>query len=274
MTSSKMMTRQELLELAALDAFGLLDVYEAEIYTRSFHDAPAGVQDEIIELQAELISDQSLLPDDEPALELRQRVLEAVARAIEAESVHLHPLATIGRKPSGFGDVIGQIPLGRSGQFWRAAAFVLAGVVVVMAFFWSEATRHGNTISRLALTRDTSAELKKLIDPTFEDFLGNPNCQWVHLKADAFGQPGQVAVLVNHETREALMLALGLPDINGPYMLSVKDAEGTGTSWLGEFSSNGSVASLPLHGIDPVRLTSAILLLTGSDSKVLFSGSA
>ena len=37
------MTREELLELSALDALGLLEEYEAALFTRSFHHAPAAV---------------------------------------------------------------------------------------------------------------------------------------------------------------------------------------------------------------------------------------
>ncbi|UCD74436.1 MAG: hypothetical protein JSV91_11670 [Phycisphaerales bacterium] len=268
MTSSKLMTRQELMELAALDAFGLLDEYEAALYTRSFHDAPAGVQDEIIELQAELISDESLLPDSQPSPELRQRVLEAVAKAIEAETAHLNPLASIGRQRNAVGDIIGQIPLGRSGQFWRAAAFVLAGAVVVISFFWSEATRHGQTIAQLALIKATSAELKEMIGPTWEDFVGNPNCRWIELRPLDSRQPGMIAVLVNEETNEAFMLAMGLPEDAKPYTLSMQ--QGGETTDLGEIRSDGLVAARRLDGIDPVKLASAVLLVTGNNGKVLF----
>ena len=66
MTSPEPMTRKELLELAALDVLGLLDEYEAAYYTRSFHHAPATVQDEIKRIQAEVASDESLLPGEEP----------------------------------------------------------------------------------------------------------------------------------------------------------------------------------------------------------------
>ena len=82
MTSPEPMTRQELLELAALDALGLLDRYEAALYTRSFHHASAPVQDEIVRLQAEIASDESLLPLDKPEGSLRERVLRKVAEAI------------------------------------------------------------------------------------------------------------------------------------------------------------------------------------------------
>jgi hypothetical protein len=92
------MTQRELLELAALDALGLLDDFEAAIYTRSYHDAPATVQDEIRRLQAEIATDQRLLPGDEPDPGLRERVLKTVAQAIERDESRLAPLATIGRR--------------------------------------------------------------------------------------------------------------------------------------------------------------------------------
>ncbi len=56
------MTREELIELAALDALGLLDEYESALFTRSFHHAPAAVQKEIKDLQAAVTADPSLLP--------------------------------------------------------------------------------------------------------------------------------------------------------------------------------------------------------------------
>ena len=92
MTTPSPMTREELLELAALDAFGLLDDYEAALFTRSFHHAPVAVQDEIKELQASFASDPVFVPDVQPATDLRHRVLDRVSKAIETESVELAPL--------------------------------------------------------------------------------------------------------------------------------------------------------------------------------------
>ena len=79
----ELMTREQLLELAALDALGLLDEYEAALYNRSFHDAPAAVQEEIQRLQALVANDETLRVDEEPDPSLRARVLTAVAKAIE-----------------------------------------------------------------------------------------------------------------------------------------------------------------------------------------------
>src|SRR5512145_2816558 len=119
MTSPNPMTREELLETAALDAFGLLDEYEASLYTRSFHHAPAAVQDEIINLQAQLVSDETFIPNDLPNPALRQRVLDAVSDAIDLEAPQLEPLATIGRTRPAIAERAGRLSLGASGQFWR-----------------------------------------------------------------------------------------------------------------------------------------------------------
>ena len=83
MTSVEPMTQRQLLELASLDALGLLDDIESTAYTRSFHHAPATVQDEVLRLQAEIASEHLLLPGEEPDPQLRERVLRAVADAIE-----------------------------------------------------------------------------------------------------------------------------------------------------------------------------------------------
>ncbi|MCP4007434.1 MAG: hypothetical protein GY725_24900 [bacterium] len=98
MTSPTPMAREDLLELAPLDALGMLDDYESALFTRSFHHAPAAVQDEIKELQAKVASNPVLLPKIEPPARLRERVLMRVDRAIEEGGAELRPLATIGRR--------------------------------------------------------------------------------------------------------------------------------------------------------------------------------
>jgi hypothetical protein len=178
------MTQRELLELAALDALGLLDEFEAAYYTRSFHDAPATVQDEIKRIQAELTADQRLLPGDEPDPGLRERVLKAVAQAIERDESRLAPLATIGRRRTGEHRRGGRFHLRASGQFWRAACFVVAGVAVVFALFWVQAQNYVNALSEIAYIDDTECVLEDLIGPTFKDYLFDPETTLVRLMPD------------------------------------------------------------------------------------------
>ncbi|MHC4609557.1 MAG: hypothetical protein ACYS7M_04340, partial [Planctomycetota bacterium] len=187
MTSSEPMTQRELLELAALDTLGLLDEFEAAYYTRSYHDAPATVQDEIKRLQAEVAADQRLLPGEEPDPALRERVLKAVAQAIESDESRLAPLATIGRRRAGGSRGERGFHLRVSGQFWRAACFVMAGVAVVFALFWFQAQNYVNALSEIAYIDDTEGVLEDLMGPTFKDYLFDPDTNFVRLLPN---QPG------------------------------------------------------------------------------------
>ncbi|MHC4809286.1 MAG: hypothetical protein ACYTEV_02840 [Planctomycetota bacterium] len=152
------MTRDELLELAPLDALGLLDEYDALLFSRGFHAAPESVQAEIRELQAAVAADETLLPDVTPPASLSGRVLAAVRSEVEASS-DLAPLATIGRRRSATAAAAAAATLDRPGMVqrptahggpirprrrlvdslanhgWRAAAFALAAAVVVAMYF-------------------------------------------------------------------------------------------------------------------------------------------
>ena len=96
MKSPELLRREELLELAALDAMGQLDEFEADHYTRSFHAAPASVQEEIRRLQAEIATDEAFLSDEEMPADLKARVMGAVTAAIDEEAAALRPIASIG----------------------------------------------------------------------------------------------------------------------------------------------------------------------------------
>ncbi len=143
------MTRDELLELAPLDALGLLDEYDALLFSRGFHAATESVRAEIRDLQAAVAADETLLPDVMLPASLGDRVLAAVRSEAEASS-DLAPLATIGRRRSASAAVTldrpSMAPTGPirprrrlvntlTGHGWRAAAFALAAAVVVAMYF-------------------------------------------------------------------------------------------------------------------------------------------
>ena len=212
MSSPNPMTREELIESAALDAYGLLDEYESALYTRSFHHAPAAVQDEIIHMQADFVSDEHVLPDVNPDPALRERVLEAVAGAIEQETAELEPLATIGRPRRNEAEVAGVIHNGNGARFWRAAAFVLVSALVVAAYFDVEANRQNRQITIGFLYRLTNDQLEKEIGPPIKDFIFNPAAKWKNLKAIGSANASVHATLVYSEDSDTALLVLeGLP---------------------------------------------------------------
>lgn len=256
MTSPTIMNREQLLELAALDAYGLLDEFEAELYTRSFHHAPAAVQDEIIRFQSELAADPTLLPQEEPPAELRQRVLQAVSRAIERQHSELAPLATIGRRRETSDNYVDSRYVFRPAALWRAAAFILAGAVAVMAYFWSQSNEYARDLARLALSNLTSEELKQKLRPDYEEFVSNPTVVARVMRPLVNNFPGSATVFVDGTTDQAFVLIMGLPVTAGEYELRVTHADGT-SEMLRQFASIG-----PVNGLRFENLAKATLAVT------------
>ncbi len=253
MTSPEPMTRQALLELAALDALGLLDRYEAALYTRSFHYASAPVQDEIVRLQAEIVSDESLLPEEEPDGSLRERVLRKVAEAIEREASEFAPLATIGRRRHRPGESDRRLAFGASGQFWRDAAFVMAGAVVVLAYFSTEANRSSNEIARLAITNDTE-QLAVVLGPMGRHFVVGDSEKIALRPANGGKVVG--AVYVNETTKLAFVFFDGLPrTVGDDYTLRVVLEDKT-TKNLQTFRSSGIFSGLRVANLSASLLAS------------------
>lgn len=239
------MTRTELIELAALDSLGLLDQYETALYTRSFHDASAAVQSEIRDLQAQIVVHLGELSDEEPSPELRNRVLKAVAKAIELDSPA--PLASIGRgiddydprfddprkdrKPER--ELLSSRRLAFSGQFWRAACFVLLGVVVVCVFGLVHIWRSHNDLTMAAVSSNTHEQLERLIGPTVKDYLQSPDTVRVVMTANNGSCSDCWAnLLILEDSDQALFITEGLPELNAgqTYQLRVRHEDGRTTT--------------------------------------------
>lgn len=92
------MNREQLLELAPLDAFGLLDEVEAALFHRAFHEAPVSVQSEVVALQAELAAADHFLAFEDPRPILRRKVLLRLEEVIDESTEGLRPIAQIGTR--------------------------------------------------------------------------------------------------------------------------------------------------------------------------------
>jgi hypothetical protein len=263
------MSREELLEFAALDAFGLLDEYEASLYTRSFHNAPAAVQDQILQLQAQLVSDESFLPTVNPDPSLRSRVLQAVAEAIEHETAQLEPLATIGR-PRANADVVGKIEPSAASHFWRAAAFALCAGLLVVAYFLNQVSVQHNRIAEIALQQNTNAQLEDLIGPTFKEFLFNANSRPVYFAAKNGADPKAVLYMIENSDKAFLVVEDLVPAAE-LYRLTVKDQAGN-VEEVGSFESSGKLAGIHI-ALDRIktRLTNVTWEISGPSGVLLAS---
>src|SRR5438105_666068 len=77
------MNTHDLLEMASLDAMGLLDPEEREAFERAFRAAPPPLQAQIRREQLRFSAADDILPQVEPPLGLRARVIAAVREAMQ-----------------------------------------------------------------------------------------------------------------------------------------------------------------------------------------------
>ena len=199
---------KQLIELAVLDAHGLLEPIESDLFNRSFHDAPASVQDEIIQMQREFAIDESLLPVDTPPASLKQQVLQAVAQTADKEAQRLAPLALIGARASAAQGQLGRKPT----YFWRTAAMILFGVAVVLGIMTVDANRRATKITHVAMNLDATSTITDAIGSEFKSFIDNPYCTITRLERELGNQDGYIRVATNERFGNGYVFCLDLED--------------------------------------------------------------
>lgn len=122
------MSTRDLIELAALDALGMLEPDDQAAFERAFLDAPASVRAQIRAEQARIADLYQNLPDQELSPDLRDRVIAAVHAAVEVEAAG-GPRSVLHR-PGRFVPKVAQTR--RVSPLWRAAAIGLSVAVVVL----------------------------------------------------------------------------------------------------------------------------------------------
>ena len=200
---------KHLLELAVLEAHSLLEPIEDDLFTRSFHDSPASIQEEIVRLQEKLALDDSLLPSENPPAELRKRVLQAVAKTADQEAQRLAPLALIGARASA---AQAQFGSSKNVTVWRTVAVVLFGVTVVLAVITLDAQRKANHSAQLALNSATNTALIELIGHKFSEFIGNPYCQATRLERENGNSTGYLRIALNERFGNGFVMGIDLEE--------------------------------------------------------------
>ncbi|RMD64523.1 MAG: hypothetical protein D6824_03890 [Planctomycetota bacterium] len=237
------MNTSELLELASLDALGLLDEEERRAFEQAFRHAPASIREQIRREQARLACDDSLLPPVQPPAGLKAKVLRRVREAIEAvrpSPASTGVLATLSsRSAPRWG--------GRVSPLWRAACigFATATVVLLTAGFYLQREWNG----ALAATTDAAfADLiREQMGSQFADVLLAPSARQVAMKPVSDDAQGQATVLVDPESGTGFLVARDLPAIEGRYRLVVADEQGNPLQTLADFASSGGLIGRPVR---------------------------
>ncbi|MEQ9095765.1 MAG: hypothetical protein RIE32_05825 [Phycisphaerales bacterium] len=118
----------DLIELAVLDALGMLDEAESAAFDAAFKAAPPATQERVLSEQARLANLQGLLPDVMPADDLRDRVLSAVREAMLADAIAKAAEADDAENPLSIRKSRGVSRFWRVGAIASAAAAVAFGV--------------------------------------------------------------------------------------------------------------------------------------------------
>jgi len=280
MTTPELLRREELIEQASLDALGLLDEFEAAHYARSFHAAPASVQQEIRELQAAIVADGATLSDEEPPAGLRGRVLGAVQDAMEAEAAELQPIASIGARvarPSRANAerdrTVAAIDRERSAaherslhrplMVWRAASVALAASLVT-AILWVVVTAEEAVhVSRLAQGQVTAKEMQRLLGDAYPGFVRSSSVVYYQLTGLGAAPGTAGTISVNTATHDVFLMGFNL-ESNLEYTVRMTTKDGQVVE-LGRINGHDSITGARLNSTNPELFEKATIEIRDPD---------
>jgi hypothetical protein len=232
--------REELLELAAADAFGALDAVEQARFERAFALSAPSLQAEVRTVQDRVAQDPAFRSGDQPPASLRLKTLARVAAAIESEGVA--PIAVIGPARGAGHWGAGHWGAGRRGagrraepavdssrdallreilaraeierrppqHLWRIAALFLFAALVVALFFNSEQRKISERLMDYVDGRMTETSVRALAQATESfDFTRARSLQVL----DADGRASRtVHAYLDEVTREVCVVGFGVVD--------------------------------------------------------------
>jgi hypothetical protein len=291
------MTREKLLELAPLDAFGLLDEVEAALFHRAFHEAPVSLQAEVVALQAELAAADHFLADEEPRPILRRKVLLRLEEVMDESTEGLQPIAHIGQ--IGSRDSEAAAPSAgeenrltperlaefrmlmeeftarnaraaeRSTPFWRAAAIVLGSALVVSLYTLGQTSGQATKIAQQVISQGVEQQIGLLV-PNVSAFSAVEDRTFPMAPVDARHRGLASAILLVDSVRgQVVVAAFGLGRIGqGGYSLKAVDRDGRSAEIVQLAADRflaGAAGALP-KGFEPIRYE-----LLGPDGAVAFT---
>lgn len=180
------MTTRELIELAQLDALGLLDDQEREAFDHAFAAAPASIQAQLRREQTRLARTDWVPIDGEPPAELRDAVLTDVAAAALKDrvmtAVRREMGATAHRHEGGrLHPPIHQV---RSvSRVWRVGALASAAAAVALAATTLFLQSQYSTLESEMQKAGTYADLVAIRGFNVQDLVFNEKSRLVHFEA-------------------------------------------------------------------------------------------
>ena len=282
MTIGDLPNREELLEIAPLEALGLLDEVEERRFTLGFDAATTSVQDEVRDLQAAVAVEFGSVGGDTPDRALRYRVLAAMSAAVEADDVSCAPIASIGSSASqrlavapretSIGASMSSLNDDtnrrerdtRSSTLWRAAALALGSGLLVTLYFTNQLSLTARNLAQLALLDLNKSDLREQVGPSYAKFIESGTA--VAVSFGGASGSGAAVMFIEPSSNEGLFLAFDLGEDTGPFRLVARDevsGEVIDLAVLDNFSELAAV-QIDLTNV-PLGSTFALLDMAGRD---------
>lgn len=233
------MSTRDLIELAALDALGMLEPDDQAAFERAFLDAPASVRSQVRAEQARIADLYQNLPGQEPSPDLRDRVIAAVRGAVEVEAAG-GPRAVVHR-PGRFVPKVVQTR--RVSPLWRAAAIGLSVAVVVLGVISNQLQQKNQQLGDQVFISDSfnSVGTRHLRDTLFNSRTERVIFE-VSEAAAAQNLRAEAVVLSNPDWKTSRFICQGLTANNGQrgrFILAVVDEANQVLESLKNFDAEG-----------------------------------
>lgn len=228
------MSLQELIELAILDAMGLLDEREQSAFEAAFRVASPAIQAQVRREQTRLSRIEALLPDVTPPAGLRAAVLAVIRDEIAAGQKQVAGTITPTMYKSR-----GVSPV------WRAAALGLAAAAVVLAVATFEWKRQYQVV-RSSLQQDALlTRLREEVGATYvKDVLFSRDTKRVVFRPVAEGFSGEASLFINPEWKTAKFFGQSMASPESqPFRLAIIDEHNQIVQVLAPLDSDGRLFS-------------------------------
>jgi len=280
------MTTIDLIELAVLDALGMLDRDERDAFERAFQAASAATQARVRQEQERLADLEHLLPDATPSPELRDAVIRAVREAVLGESIaraaeqDRHTPATTLRHDDHdlYTAVAAAIqPSWGVSRVWRFAAFGSAAAAILFGVAFGTMWQRYTELDARIQNNAHVGRFAEAFGPELVESLTNPD-SYRTVRFTPTDPDADVAVaLWLYEDDLALLNCARLPaDDRTTYALVVLEDNGQLGRTIHQFEGGGPLTTHRIENIDlkpGVRLAVAkIDRRTGARSILLQTG--
>jgi len=257
-------TTSELLELAMLDALGVLDDADADAYGRALANASSDVRAMVLDEQARLAVAEDWFADAEAPSDLRDRVMAAVHDAMSARAGDTPTTTEPVRHESGR-KVPQMARARRVHPAWRAATMGLLVTVVSLAVVQLQFQGDFKTIREEASVQEL---FDKVGAPFLRDMLIDTSTQRIAFKVDPEAGNASATLWILPRWDEARLFADNLPSRQtGTFRVVQLNDAGEEVATLHEFTSTARLddVSIPLAGT-PSNMTLALFLDTDEGS--------